>query len=137
MTNLEKRLKLANEAKELIMEFREEEGRLGENVLQKISISEDGSIIYVTETYDGEKEYGLEEISDIFVTEMRGWGPCSAQLYEAIEMAKCDVESEYKNMSKEEYIQYVGGLFYMEQRCEEIFVRLQEIAKEAETLTSL
>ena len=66
MTNLEKRLKLANEAKDLIIEFRAEESRLGENVLEKISISEDGSTIYVTETYDGEKEYVLEEISEIF-----------------------------------------------------------------------
>jgi len=42
----------------------------------KISVSEEGSIIYVTETYDGEKEYGLEKISDMFVTEMRGWLHC-------------------------------------------------------------
>lgn len=134
MTNLEKRLKLANEAKELIIEFRQEEGRLGDNILQKIHISEDGSTIYVTETYDGEKEYALEEISEMFITEMRGWGPCSAQLYEAIAMAQSEVESEYKRMSKEEYIQYVGGLYYMEQRCEEIYVRLQQIEKEAEEL---
>ena len=134
MTNLEKRLKLANEAKDLIIEFRAEEGRLGENVLEKISISEDGSTIYVTETYDGEKEYALVEISEIFLTEMRGWGPCSAQLEEAISMAQSEVESEYKNMTKEEYIQYVGGLYYMELRCEEIYVRLEQIEKEAEEL---
>lgn len=134
MTNLEKRLKLANEAKDLIIEFRAEESRLGENVLEKISISEDGSTIYVTETYDGEKEYVLEEISEIFLTEMRGWGPCSAQLEEAISMAQSEGESEYKNMTKEEYIQYVGGLYYMELRCEEIYVRLEQIEKEAEEL---
>lgn len=134
MTNLEKRLKLANEAKDLIIEFRAEEGRLDENVLEKISISEDGSTIYVTETYDGEKEYALVEISEIFLTEMRGWGPCSAQLEEAISMAQSEVESEYKNMTKEEYIQYVGGLYYMELRCEEIYVRLEQIEKEAEEL---
>ncbi len=69
-----------------------------------VSVSKDVSIIYVTETYDREKEYGLEEIADMFATEMRGWGPCSVQLYGAIEMAKCDVEDEYKNMSKGEYI---------------------------------
>lgn len=135
MINLEKRLKLANEAKDLIIEFREEEARLGENVLQEISISEDGATIYVTETYNGEEEYRLEGISSMFVTEMRGWGPCSAQLYEAIHIAQSEAESEYKNMSKEEYIQYVGGLYYMEQRCEEIFVRLQQIEREVEELS--
>lgn len=134
MTNLEKRLKLANEAKDLIIEFREEVARLGENPLEKISISEDGSTIYVTDTYEGDEEYSLELISSIFTTEMRGWGPCSAQLYEAISMAQSEVESEYKKMTKDEYIQYVGGLYYMEQRCEEIYVRLEEIEKEAEKL---
>lgn len=134
MINLEKRLALANEAKELIIEFREEEARLGENVLEKISISENGSTIYVIDKYRGEEEYALEGISEIFVTEMRGWGPCSAQFYEAIDMAKCDVEDDYKKMGKEEYIQYVGGLFYMEQRCKEIYVRLEEIEKEAGSL---
>ena len=134
MTILEKRLKLANEAKDLIIEYREEVARLGENPLEKINISEDGSTIYVTDTYEGEQEYGLEGISEIFVTEMRGWGPCSAQLCEAIDMEKCEVESKYKEMNKDEYIQYVGGLFYMEQRCEEIYVRLEEIEREAEGL---
>ncbi|MEG1410088.1 MAG: hypothetical protein RSD36_09630 [Terrisporobacter sp.] len=134
MTNLEKRLKLANEAKDLIIEFREEESRLGENVLEKIIISEDGSRIYVTDKYDGDEEYDLECISSMFTTLMRGWGPCSAQLYEAISMAQSEVESEYKNMSKEEYIQYVGGLYYMEHRCEEIYARLEQIEKEVEEL---
>ncbi len=58
---------------------------------------------------------------------MRGWGPCSAQLEEAISMAQSEVESEYKNMTKEEYIQYVGGLYYMELRCEEIYVRSAQL----------
>lgn len=49
-------------------------------------------------------------------------------------MAQSEVESEYKRMSKEEYIQYVGGLYYMEQRCEEIYVRLQQIEREADEL---
>ena len=137
MTNLEKRLKLANEAKDLIIEFREEVARLGENSLENISISDDGSIIYVTDKYEGDEEYELEIISHIFTTEMRGWGPCSAQLCEAIDMAKWDIESNYKKMEKDEYIQYVGGLFYMEQRCEEIYVRLEEIEKEARALTTV
>lgn len=68
---------------------------------------------------------------------MRGWGPCSAQLCEAISMAQSEAESEYKRMTKAEYIQYVGGLYYMEQRCEEIYVRLEEIEKEVQELTTI
>lgn len=37
-------------------------------------------------------------------------------------------------MSKDKYNQYVGGLYYMEQRCEEIYVRLEQIEKETKEL---
>lgn len=137
MKNLEKRLKLANEAKNLIIEYREEVARLGENSLEKISVSEDGTIIYVTDRYEGDEEYLLEGISEIFTAEMRGWGTCSALLCETISLLQSDIEIKYKRMTKDEYIQYVGGLYYMEQRCEEIYVRLEEIEKEVQNLETI
>ena len=76
MSKLEKRMKLANEAIELIKEFREEAGILGNNPLKSVSIKEDGEIIEVDDEFDGIIEYSLIEISSIFLTEMRGWGPC-------------------------------------------------------------
>lgn len=45
-----------------------------------------------------------------------------------------EVENEYKNMNKDEYIQYAGGLFYLGERAEEIYARLQEIEEEAEKI---
>lgn len=136
MNKIEKRIKLANEAKDLIIEYRNEESILGENVLKSISISEDGSIIYVDDIYDGLEEYNLNCISSIFKINMEGFGPCCARFYEAVDMSISDVEYEYKtkNKSREEFINYVGSLYYAQYRCEEIYNRLKEIDKEAEEL---
>ena len=78
MSKLEKRMKLAKEAVELIKEFRGEEAILGHNPLRAVSIKEDGEIIEVDDEFDGVIEYSLTDISSIFTLEMRGWGLYSA-----------------------------------------------------------
>lgn len=136
MNKIEKRIKLANEAKDLITEFRKEESILGENVLKGISVSEDGSIIYVDDLYEGLEEYDLDCISSIFRAAIEGFGPCGPRFFEAIDMSIADIEYDYKNKkkSREEFINYVGSLYYAQYRCEEIYNRLKEIDEEAEEL---
>lgn len=134
MSKLEKRMKLANEAVELIKEFREEAGILGHNPLKSVTIQEDGETIEVDDEFDGVIEYSLTEISSVFSTEMRGWGPCSAGFYEAMDLALDDLEDVFKKFSKEEFKEYVGNLKYAEYRCEEIYKRLEKIETEAEEL---
>ena len=134
MSKLEKRMKLAKEAVELIKEFRGEEAILGHNPLQSVSIKEDGEIIEVDDEFDGVIEYSLTEISSVFSLEMRGWGPCPAGFYEAMEAALSSLESDFKRYSKEEFKEYVGDLKYTEYRCEEIYKRLEEIEREASKL---
>lgn len=134
MSKLEKRMKLANEAVELIKEFREEAGILGHNPLKSVTIQEDGETIEVDDEFDGVIEYSLTEISSVFSTEMRGWGPCSAGFYEAMDLALDDLEDVFKKFSKEEFKEYVGNLKYAEYRCEEIYIRLEKIETEAEEL---
>ena len=134
MSKLEKRMKLANEAIELIKEFREEAGILGNNPLKSVSIKEDGEIIEVDDEFEGIKEYSLNKISSIFELEMRGYGPCTAGFYEAVSLAEADLEYDFKRYSKEEFKEYVGNLKYAEYRCEAIYERLEEIEKEAEEL---
>ena len=73
MSKLEKRMKLANEAVELIKEFREEAGILGHNPLKSVTIKEDGEIIEVDDEFDGVIEYSLTEISSVFTVEMKVW----------------------------------------------------------------
>ena len=134
MSKLEKRMKLANEAVELIKEFREEAGILGHNPLKSVTIQEDGEIIEVDDEFEGVEEYCLTDISSVFSTEMRGWGPCSAGFYEAMDLALDDLEDVFKKFSKEEFKEYVGNLKYAEYRCEEIYKRLEEIEDEASEL---
>ena len=131
MSKLKQRMKLAKEAAGLIEEFRREEGILGHNPLQSVSIKEDGRIIEVDDEFDGVIEYSLTNISSVFALEMRGWGPCPAGFYEAIESALNQLESDFKKYSKEEFKKYVGDLKYTEYRCEEIYKRLEEIEREA------
>ena len=125
---------LAKEAVELIKEFREEAAILGTNPLRAISIKNDGEIIEVDDEFDGIIEYSLIEISSIFLTEMRGWGPCSAGFYEAMDLALDDLEDDFNKYSKEEFKEYAGSLKYAEYRCEQIYKRLEEIGEEASRL---
>ena len=62
MNRLEKLMKLANEAVELIKEFREEAEILGTNPLRAISIKADGEIIEVDDDFEGIKEYSINKI---------------------------------------------------------------------------
>ena len=134
MNRLEKLMKLANEAVELIKEFREEAEILGTNPLRAISIKADGEIIEVDDDFEGIKEYTINKISSIFELEMRGYGPCTAGFYEAVSLAVADLEYDFKRYSKKEFKEYVGNLKYAEYRCEAIYERLEEIEKEAEEL---
>ena len=134
MNNIERRIELAKEAVELIKEFGEEASFLGDNPINSIEINENGSIIEIDHEYDGLEQYKLSKISSIFLSEMRGWGPCSAGFYEAISLAEDDLEDEFKSLSKTEFKEYVGNLKYAEYRCEEIYIRLEAIEKEAKEL---
>lgn len=133
MGNLDKQMKLAEEAVELIKEFREVASILGVNPLKGISIKENGAVIEVEDEFDGIVEYELEDISSIFSTEMRGWGPCSAGFYEAMDLSQSELEYDFKmkKYTKDEFIKYAGGLKYAEYRCEEIYKRLDEIEEAA------
>ena len=134
MNRLERLMKLANEAVELIKEFRKEAEILGINPLRAISIKNHGEIIEVDDEFEGIKEYSLNKISSIFELEMRGYGPCTAGFYEAVSLAEADLEYDFKRYSKEEFKDYVGNLKYAEYRCEAIYERLEEIEKEREAL---
>lgn len=136
MTNQEKMISLSNEAKDLIMEFYEEQRVLcdGDNVLEYINSTEDGRQITVRERDCEQEEYDLPCIASTLRYILRGIGPCGSAFYDALEYAKSEVECEYENMTREEYIQYVGSLYYLDLRAEEIYKRLQEIEEEAEKI---
>ena len=122
MSKLEKRMKLANEAVELIKEFREEAGILGHNPLKSVTIKEDGEII----EEDFQEIFSLSDLERYAIK----W------YYKNVGMglALANLEYDFKKFSKEEFKEYVGNLKYAEYRCEEIYKRLEEIEEEASEL---
>ena len=46
------------------------------------------------------------------------------------DLAVDEFECEYRNKDKKEFMKYVGKVYYMKFRCEEIYERLKEIEEE-------
>ena len=49
-------------------------------------------------------------------------------MVEAIDLAVNEFECYYNKMDKKKFMNYVGKVYYMKFRCEEIYERLKEIA---------
>lgn len=129
MTVINKQLKLANEARNLILEFMREENTVHDNDLQykKVEVNQDGSIISVFEDEYEKSDYNITDIS----LSMSGLYDERAVFRTFIELAKEKTDANYKHMSKSKFIHAMGNLHYVERRCEEIFKRLEEIGNEA------
>ena len=126
---------LAKEAVKLIKEFIELESLLGECPYGNIRRNRSGSKITVVDYIYGEKlEFKLTQVSSIFSDEIEGFGPCGNGFYEAIELAKDNLDKEFENMDKKEFIKYAGTICYIKPRCKEIYRRLEEIEREASKL---
>lgn len=138
MSKLEQKIKLVEltkEAVKLIKEFIELEALLGECAYGNIRRNRSGSKIIVEDYIYWEKvEFELNEVSSIFRDEIEGFGPCGNGFYEAIELAKDNLDKEFENMDKKEFIKYAGTICYIKPRCKEIYRRLEEIEREASKL---
>lgn len=132
--NKKKQIKLADKAIELIKEYKELQGIMAECEIYEIERNDDGSIITITDDYEDDVEYKLEKIAKYVRDDIRGYGPFSSPFYEGFEYAIDDyqLEDEFKTKSREEFINYVGELYYMRFRCEEIFKELEKIESEIE-----
>lgn len=124
-------MKLAEEAKELILEYREVEHLIAENFTNSIEINEDGTVLTVDDELEGVKDYPITEISSVFKTEMEGYAMISAGFYDAFEEAISSVEYEFEDAYSTERIEAIKELNTMKDRCEEIYERLKKIEKEA------
>lgn len=130
MNKQERKLDLANEAVSLIKEFRELEATVGENIFKSIKVNTDGSKIIVDHIYEGILEYKLTEISTVFSDEIDGFGPVGSGFYDAIYLEIDNFENAYEKMDKKDFIDYVGKVYFMKFRCEEIYEKLKLIEKE-------
>lgn len=132
MTIINKQLELANEARDLILEFMREENTVHDNDLQykKVEVNPDGSVIFVFEDEDEKSDYNITDIS-LSISSLYDE---RAVFHSFIELAKEKTDENYKHMSKNDFIHTMGNLHYVERRCEEIFERLEEIEDEAQKI---
>ncbi|MFR8620277.1 MAG: hypothetical protein ACLVEC_05715, partial [Romboutsia timonensis] len=70
-------------------------------------------------------------VATVYRSIIDGCGPCGGIFEEEIDFRIDDIEDDYKNKSKEEFLNYVGHLYYAKYRCIEIYDRLQDIEDEA------
>lgn len=125
---------LANEAVNLIKEFREEADVLGGHPLYNIKVNDSNDIVIFEDKTKEPIEYSLSEISYIFEDEIEGFNNYHGKLNDGIELAIRDTKLEYTKLSKNDFSNYIGKLIYANFRCDEIYNRLVEIEKETRKL---
>lgn len=130
MDKQEKQLELAKEAVALIKEFRKLATIIGDNIFKSVKANKDGSKIIINHVYEGRLVYDLSEVHTVLEDEMEGFGPCGGGFDEAVELAVDEFDCEYRKKDKKEFMNYVGKVYYMKFRCEEIYERLKEISEE-------
>lgn len=131
---LGKKIEIARKSVDLIREFFSLEAILGENLCRGIEINKEMASIIINDLYEGVLEYDVEKAAIAFEERINGWGPCSSGFYDAIEGEKNCFDDKFSELSKDEFINYVGSIYYTEYRCEEIVKELKELAKEYKKL---
>lgn len=130
MTNLERQKILAMEAAELIKEYRDTIAVFGAEQYKIVEVNETYDVI-TTVDEDGEKmERNVGEISEEISRQLYGFGPCSGVFYENLDLCKSEFNDKYNELSKNDFMDYVGKVHYAEFRCVEICNRLEEIEEE-------
>lgn len=100
---IESRLKLANEAVELIHEFEEIVSEIGISIMREVSINEEKLTIKAIDPNDNDLELELYEVATVYRSIIDGCGPCGGIFEEEIDFRIDDIEDDYKNKSKEEF----------------------------------
>ena len=129
-----KKIEIARKSVDLIREFFSLEAILGENLCRGIKINKETASIIINDLYEGVLEYDVEKAAIAFEERINGWGPCSSGFYDAIEEEKNCFDDKFSELSKDEFINYVGSIYYTEYRCEEIVKELKELAEEYKEL---
>lgn len=124
-----KKLMLANEARDLLLEFMREENSIHDTDLQykRVDVNQDGTVISIFEDDEEKSDYNITDIS-LSISNLYD----QREIFKTfIEMTKEKTDKNYENMSKENFVRAMGNLHYTERRCRKIFERLVEIEIEA------
>lgn len=134
MERTERKKELAKEAAKLIKEFKKVEEVIAANTFKSVRVDRDGSAVLIEDVNMGKLRYGIDFVSAVVGFKIQGFGPCGSDFYSALEEQRAFVKEKYNELSKKEFVNYMGNLHYVECRCEEIYKRLQEIEREAACL---
>lgn len=130
MDTLDKRKKLVDEAISLIREFEGISVDIRETRIKELSL--DDEYTKISYELEGEKLiFPLTKISHIYEIEFEGLGELSPTFPELVSAVKQNIESNFNEMSKEDFIHFVGNIYYADLRCREIYKQLKEIEKKA------
>lgn len=130
MDTLEQRKKLVDEAISLIREFEGISVDIRETRIKELSL--DDEYTKISYELEGEKLiFPLTKISHIYEIEFEGLGELSPTFPELVSVVKQNIESNFNEMSKEDFIHFVGNIYYADLRCREIYKQLKEIEKKA------
>ncbi|MGL4656739.1 MAG: hypothetical protein ACRCWM_12795 [Sarcina sp.] len=133
MDTLDKRKKLVDEAISLIREFEGISVDIRETRIKELSL--DDQYTRISYELEGEKlTFPLTQISHIYEIEFEGLGELSPTFPELVSVVKQNIEINFNEMSKEDFIHFVGNIYYADLRCREIYKQLKEIEKKAASI---
>lgn len=133
MDIVDERKNLIDNVISLIREFEGISVDIRETRIKELSIEED----YTSISYELEGEkltFPLTQISHIYEIEFEGLGDLAPTFPELVASAKQNIEENFNQMSKEDFIHFVGNIYYADLRCREIYKELKEIELKAKVM---
>lgn len=133
MEIVDERKNLIDEVISLIREFEGISVDIRETRIKELSIADD----YTSISYELEGEkltFPLTQISHIYEIEFEGLGDLAPTFPELVASVKKNIEENFNQMSKEDFIHFVGNIYYADLRCREIYKELKEIELKARNI---
>ena len=118
---------MANNVLILIREVIESGLILEGNFITNIEKSDDNKEFILKDKNGNYIEYSLSEISNIFSDEFEGLYDLEGNIFDYINEVKSENKKKYESLSKEEFINYIGRLYYLQYKCEEVYAKLKEL----------
>lgn len=133
MKTLDKRKMLVDEAITLIREFEGISLDIRETRIEELKIDDE----YTKISYEAEGmqfTFPLTQISHIYQSDFDGFAGLEPTFPERVMDIKGDISQQFTAMTKDDFIHYVGNIYYANLRCREIYARLKDIDLEAKNI---
>ena len=129
MDELDYKRKLAYDSKILLEEVIKEFRLFGEDLIQNITVNENGDTIIVETKSQQSIEYRLSEVSYILSDKVNGLWKSGKNIFDIIETKKLMSYEKYLKLYRDDFIEYIGRVEYLSYRIEEIHCELEKIER--------